>query len=279
MEIKILVTGVEGYIGSLVYKQLEIFSRYSFMNPGRSPNMFVRPIYYLDEINVSRIKNENYDFIFHCAVYGGRRFDIDDSLVYQKNLQIYNLVKNLNCNKIIHFTSAADFGREKDINLFLPSEVLNFIPSDFFGKVKNEICRDILINNRGLNLRIFNIYGLDILNSNNFIDNIIKQCFLNENITLEEDRYFDIFNIQNLKHILDLIINYQLTQDYNLVHNTKYKISDFIYFIINQIGSKSTLKILNLGKCYTGDNIMKISKIDNIDPVNDLEKHIKSTFL
>lgn len=36
MDIKILVTGVEGYVSSMVFQQLETLSRYYFMNQNSS---------------------------------------------------------------------------------------------------------------------------------------------------------------------------------------------------------------------------------------------------
>jgi len=277
MGLNILVTGVEGYVGGLVYDQLELFSRYSFMNHHRSPDIYVKPIYFIDKSSIDEIKNEKFDYVFHCAVYGGRRLDSDSKLVYDKNLEMYNLIKDIIYGKIIHFTSAADLGRERDIDNLTPNEVTNCSPVDYFGKSKNEISNDIIINNRGINLRIFNIYGRTNLNIKNnvFIDDIINKCINDEDILIQEDRYFDIFRIDNLKYLIYLIINNELNEDYNLVHKKKYKISDYIKHIINLVESKSNLIIKKDGKNYTGKNNLHIENISEIDPLVDLEKYLK----
>ena len=277
MGLNILVTGVEGYVGGLVYNQLELFSRYSFMNPHQSPDIYVKPIYFIDKSSIDEIKNEKFDYVFHCAVYGGRRHDSDNKLVYEKNLEMYNLIKEISYGKIIHFTSAADLGRERDIKNLTPFEVINHTPIDNFGKSKNEISNDIINNKRGINLRIFNIYGRTNLNINNkvFIDDIINKCIKNEDIIIQEDRYFDIFNIDNLKYLIYLIINNKLNEDYNLVHKKKYKISDYIKSLIVLVDSKSNLIIEKTGYHYTGKNILNIEKIEDIDPLVDLEKYFK----
>ena len=209
MEIKILVTGVEGYVGGMVYQQIELLSRYYFMNPDSSNNIYVKPLYYLDYPSV-KIIDEEFDFIFHCAVIGGRRYDNNEKEIYDKNLELFSLLKEIKSKKIIHFTSAADLDRRNEINNASPEKVLDSYPNDNFGRAKNFISKEIIKNKIGLNLRIFNIYGRYIKNSNNFIDLIIDSCLLNKEINLIEDRYFDIFYIENLRSILLKIINTHL---------------------------------------------------------------------
>jgi nucleoside-diphosphate-sugar epimerase len=273
MEIKILVTGVEGYVGGMVYQQLEILSRYNFMNPDSSNNIYVKPLYYLDFQSVKLI-DEEFDFIFHCAVIGGRRFDNNETNLYDNNLELFNLVKKIKSKKIIHFTSAADLDRNNEIDHAIPDKVLDALPNDDFGHAKNIISKEIIKNKIGLNLRIFNIYGRYIKNSNNFIDTIIDSCLLNNNINIFEDRYFDIFYIENLRTILLKIINNEILSDYNLVHQKKYKISELILFVSNYLNSKSKLTIEKAGKNYTGVNILSIKNIDLIDPLDDLRTYI-----
>lgn len=273
MEIKILVTGVEGYVGGMVYQQLEILSRYNFMNPDSSKNIYVKPLYYLDYQSVKLI-DEEFDFIFHCAVIGGRRFDKNEVDVYDNNLELFNLIKQIKSKKIIHFTSAADLDRRYEINHAIPDKVLDSLPNDNFGRAKNLISKEIIKNKIGLNLRIFNIYGRYIKNSNNFIDSIIDSCLLNNEINLLEDRFFDIFYIENLRTILLKIINNEILSDYNLVHQKKYKISELISFVSNHLNSKSILTNAKVGKDYTGGNILRIKNIDIIDPLDDLREYI-----
>lgn len=275
-QIKILLTGAEGYVGGLVYEQLEILRRYSFMNPDLAPNIYVKPLFFLDQQSIKHLTNEKFDFIFHCAVVGGRNFDEDDPSVFEKNIELFNLLKQLSYKKIIHFTSAADLGRQIDIVNELPESVLNSTPLDYFGKSKKNICNEIIKNKLGLNLRIFNIYGRNETKSQNFIDTAVEKLLLNEEININSDRLFDIFYIDNLRPILFKIINNEMDFDYNLVYEKKYKISDFILFIAKTLKSKSKINIINNGKMYTGKNIFRISKLDSIDPFDDLRIFLKS---
>jgi nucleoside-diphosphate-sugar epimerase len=274
MEIKILVTGVEGYVGGMVYQQLEILSRYNFMNSDSSNNIYVKPLYYLDYQSVKLI-DEEFDFIFHCAVIGGRRFDKNEADVYDKNLELFNFIKEIKSKKIIHFTSAADLDRNYEIDHAIPDKVLDSLPNDNFGLAKNYISKEIIKNKNGLNLRIFNIYGRHIKNSNNFIDSIIDSCLSNNEINILEDRYFDIFYIENLRTILLKVINNEILSDFNLIHKKKYKISELILFVSNHLNSKSRLTIEKVGKNYTGENILSIKNIDLIDPLDDLREYIE----
>ena len=274
MEIKILVTGVEGYIGSMVYQQLELMGRYSFMNPDSSHNITVQPLFFLDQKSIASFINENFDFIFHCAVVGGRNYDINSEFTYDQNIELFNLVKSLKCDKIIHFTSAADLGINNNINNANPNLVLDANPNDNFGKAKNVISKEIILNKLGINIRIFNIYGRFVNNSTNFIDSLIDSCLLNKDIIINADRYFDFFYIENLRTILVKIINQEIITDYNLVHNKKYKISELVYFISNYLKSESLISITKSEKNYTGSNSIEISSIDLIDPVTDLKEYI-----
>jgi len=273
MEIKILVTGVEGYVGGMVYQQLEILGRYYFMNPDSSKNIYVKPLYYLDHQSVNLI-DEEFDFIFHCAVINGRRFDKNEADVYEKNLELFNLIKEIKSKKIIHFTSAADLDRSCEIDHAIPDKVLDSLPNDNFGRAKNFISKEIIKNKIGLNLRVFNIYGRNIKNSFNFIDSIIDLCLSNQDIEIDEDRYFDIFYIENLRAILFKIISYDILSDYNLVHEKKYKISEIVLFIIDYLNSKSNIKILDKGRSYTGKNTFHVNSIDLKDPLADLKEYI-----
>ena len=243
------------------------------MNPDSSNNIYVKPLYYLDHPSV-KIIDEEFDFIFHCAVIGGRRYDNNEKEIYDKNLELFSLLKEIKSKKIIHFTSAADLDRRNEINYASPEKVLDSYPNDNFGRAKNFISKEIIKNKIGLNLRIFNIYGRYIKNSNNFIDLIIDSCLLNNEINLIEDRYFDIFYIENLRSILLKIINSEILSDYNLVHQKKYKISELISFISNYLDSNSKLTVEKTGKDYTGENILRIKNIDLIDPLDDLKEYI-----
>lgn len=127
-----------------------------------------------------------------------------------------------------------------------------------------------------MNLRIFNIYGRYIKNSNNFIDTIIDSCLLNNEINLLENRNLDIFYIENLRTILLKAINSEILSDYNLVHQKKYKISEIILFISNYLDSKSTVTFEKTGKDYTGGNTLRIKNIDLINPLDDLKEYINT---
>lgn len=275
-QIKILLTGAEGYVGGLVYEQLEILRRYSFMNPYLAPDIYVKPLFFLDHQSIRLLTNEKFDFIFHCAVVGGRSFDDDDPSIFAKNTELFNLLKQLSFKKIIHFTSAADLGRQNDIVNELPESVINSTPLDYFGKSKKNICNEIIKNKLGLNLRIFNIYGRNEKKSQNFIDTVVEKLLLNEEININSDRLFDIFYIDNLRPVLIKIINNEMDFDYNLVYEKKYKISDFVHFIAKNLKSKSKINIINNGKTYTGKNVFTISELESIDPLDDLSIFLKS---
>jgi nucleoside-diphosphate-sugar epimerase len=273
-QIKILLTGADGYIGGMVYEQLEILRKYAFMNPNLSPDIYVTPLFYLSEESINPFFDTKFDFIFHCAVKGGRHFEIDTSEIYDENIKLFTLIKKLNFKKIIHFTSAADFGRNEDIWEYLPNQVLNSKPNDFFGKAKNQISKEIISNKLGINIRVFNIFGYHKKSSSNFIDLIIDKCMTDQKIIINNNRFFDFFYIENLRPIINKILNSEITVDYNLVHERKYKISEIVFFIRDFLNSQSVIEIVGEGVNYTGKNTFNLRFLDMKDPIFDLKEYI-----
>lgn len=274
---KILVTGAEGFIGNFISNILEDFERYYYYN--NIMDFDVKKVYFLQSKTVSEYSNENFDYIFHCSVVGGRSYDSNNEEVYDKNLELFDLVSSMNFNKLIHFTSGADFCRSREINNFLPIEVLKSNPIDYFGKSKNQISKIIINKSLGLNIRVFNVYGNLNFKRFQFIDNTIKSVLTNKEIIIDQDRFFDFFLIDDLKSVISAIISGELNEDYNLSYQKKIKVSQIANEIIQFTNSKSLIHVRKEGLSYTGSNVFLINDIENADPIIKLNKFLTKLFI
>lgn len=275
MNYKILVTGADGFVGNFICNILDDFERYYYMN--KIINLEIKKIYHLTE-NISEFINESYDYIFHCSVVGGRSYDSNTKDVFNENLKLFDIVSRLNFDKLVHFTSAADFCRSRPIDKFLPKEVMEINPTDYFGKSKNQISKIVLNKRLGFNIRVFNLYGNLNFNRFQFIDNAIKSAMSNKEIIINNDRYFDFFLIDDLRKVVSSIILGELNEDYNLSYKEKIKVSHIAQEIIKFTNSKSSIYIKDEGFSYTGLNEYYIEEIENANPKNRLKFYLNKLF-
>ena len=105
--INILITGCEGYTGSMILEQLNVVKSYFKMN-FRDLDLIIYEIKGLNQISIRKYASINFDFIFHCAVFAGRSYELNDQSVYDNNMDLFSNVNKLKFSKLIHFTSGAD---------------------------------------------------------------------------------------------------------------------------------------------------------------------------
>jgi len=276
--IRILITGSKGYTGSMILEQLKIVKSYFKMNY-RDLDFLIFEIKELNKSSVINFSTIKFDFIFHCSVVGGRSYELNDQSVYDDNMNMFLMLKNLNYKKIVHFTSAADLDRRLEIDKCNPAEIFNRNPIDPFGKVKNEICRIVKDKKLGLNVRIFNLFGHPSINRNQFIDNLLDNCDFKDFFEIKNDRYFDFFNVNDLSIIIFKILTNELDEDYNLSYNIKIKISELAKYIFESAGLQKEIIIKKQGKNYTGSNFYKIDEIESKHPFLSFKELNKMTKL
>lgn len=272
---KILITGSQGYVGSLVLNQINILQKFYQMND-QSFDIEITSLEKITDFNLKRLRKSEFDFLFHCAVIGGRSFESNNEEVYYENLNLFLEILTLNVNKIIHFTSAADLDRSKGIDLVDPYEIFTRNPIDYFGKAKNEISKIILEKNLGLNLRIFNLFGSQSHHRYQFIDNIFKWSRTKKEIIIQEDRSFDFFYIEDLRPVIHEILNNNIGEDINLCYDQKYSISSVANHIISLNNSNSKIFIQNQGLPYTGSNTkIRLSVFDQdlLERISDYKQN------
>ena len=219
---KILVTGGSGFVGRSIKSKL---NKYNIVSPTSVE---------LDLTNSKKVKEyfdiNNFDFIINCAVKGGRRTRIDTEKDFYDNIKILDNILNFkNENtKLITFSSGAEIYKQ----------------NSFYGFSK-KISTDLIKNkNKIKNLRIFNVFG-ELGMKDSFVYSTIEKCLKNEDIVIWENLFFDIYYIEDLINLIDLIIinNSEEYEEIDCVYEHKYKLNDIAEIIKNISKSKSNIII------------------------------------
>jgi GDP-L-fucose synthase len=168
----------------------------------------------------------------------------DSANVFYDNIKMfYNLLeKKHKFIKFINFSSGATYDRNTDING--QNAILKSNPDDFYGFSKNIIDRLILNMDNFYNIRIFNVFSENEKESR-FIKMCIKNAEQNQNIIINNDRYFDFFYVDDLIKVIEYYIhNNNLEKDIDLCYKEKYKLSEVAQMIITD-KNKDTNIVIN----------------------------------
>ena len=155
MDVRILITGANGYIGKALYNNLKL--KYNVIALSRQE---------LNVTDLQQVKNyfkdKYFDVIIHCAVEGGLRLEPETSTTLDNNLKMYyNLLECKNhFNKFFYFGS----GAEKQ--------------DTFYGLSKKVLNQSIQDKDNFHNIRIFAVFDENELESKFVKTNIIHLALM-----------------------------------------------------------------------------------------------------
>jgi nucleoside-diphosphate-sugar epimerase len=199
-----------------------------------------------DSFEVDKFFNEfSFDIVIHTVVSGGAiTAGTDDPSCYDKNITTFkNVIKHVTkWKRFVWFSSGAALN-----NSDTP-----------YGASKLE-CEKLALQIPNCQIwRIYNCYGDDELSRR-----FISICKNNKEVTIEQDRYFDFFNIKDLCILVD---KYEITDNVirDMVYEKKYLLSE-------------TAKLLGLShdKIHIIKSGLGPSYIGKYDPI--IAKYIKLT--
>ena len=246
---KILLTGANGFIA----RNLKTF----FLSDSLEVSVLHRGIADLcDRQQVNDFfKDKTFDVVIHCASVGGNRTKLDDVSCVNTNLSMfYNLMEHRDkFKKFINLGSGAELDRNKHING--SSSLQNCFPIDDYGLSKNIIAKVGLQIPNFYNVRIFNVFNHDELETR-MIKNNIKKYINKENIIIHQDKYMDFFYINDLYRVLiNIILNTTSPKTIDCSYPEKLKLSDIANKINNLSDYKVDVVIENegLGNEYRGN--------------------------
>lgn len=247
----VLITGSGGFIGSNLKEAL--FKKYNLL----SPRSFELDLCDKEKVR-EYFKNNEIDFIIHCASTGGVRGVEDSSEVIEKNLlMVDNLLESKKDEtKMILFGSGAMYDRFRELHKVSEEEIGENIPKELYGRAKMLISQKIEKRDDVVCLNIFGCYGKNEKPSR-FPSYAISQNLKKEKIEINQNVVFDYLYIDDLIKIIEFL----------LLNKTKYKIFNVtpdksislveIAEIVNKISdfkSEIIIKEPKMNFEYTGDN-------------------------
>lgn len=248
----IFLTGGSGFVGKSIIAQMS--KEYNIQHPTSSE---------LDLTDLSQLKNfidkNNFQYIINCAVKGGRRIKKDTEKDFYNNIKIMDNILNFinDDRKLITFSSGAEV-----------YDVLGF-----YGFSK-KICTSLIKNKNNIkNLRIYNVFG-ELGMKDSFVYIAIQKCLKNEDVVIWEDKIFDIYYINDLVLLINLLMcnDSSIYEEIDCVYEQKYKLSDIAKIIKLLSGSMSNIIIENDNNLlYTGTH----TKINNLI-ITPLEKSLEN---
>ena len=247
----ILITGSNGFIGSNLVFYLK--DKYIIFSPKRNElNLF-------DEEQVRYyFRNNNIDFIVHCASVGGAKGVVDANNTLDVNLKMFHNIlnyKNTNTNVIV-FGSGAMYDKARKLHKVKESEIGVHIPSDLYGKSKMLIAQEIKDRQDVLCLNIFACYGYGERNTR-FPSYAINQVLSGKDIEINQDVIFDYLFVEDMQKIVEYFIEHKA--DTNIINMTPTKSSSLseISNIVKSFSHNKTeiiIKNSEMNNEYTGDN-------------------------
>lgn len=269
---RILITGSNGFIARNLIKGL---SEHQITAVSRQ-NLNLLDTNAVDEF----FKDKAFDLVIHCATEGGSRLKEDDSKVLHNNLTMfYNLLKHRSkYRKFINFGSGAELDRRTDINLIYPNYKKSF-PIDPYGMSKNIIARTMDPLNDFHNIRIFNVFGEDELDTR-FIKASIKRYINKESIVIHQNKLMDFFYIEDLINLIKYFINNSVfPNEINCSYKMKYSLND-VAKIINSLSDYEVPIIIEdkeWSNCYIGNPITIPVKLKGLEEgIKQMYNNIKN---
>jgi len=252
---KILLTGGYGFVGRSILDKLS--KKYEIHAPTS------------EELNLTEFEqlkswmsNKKFDWIINCAVKGGRRMKKDTSEDLYNNISsLDNLLNFVNDDcKLITFSSGAEFYKQ----------------NDFYGLSK-KICTYIIKEKNNIkNLRIYNVFG-QLGMEDSFVYSTIKKALKNEDIIIWEDIEFDIYYMDDLIQLIELLIQNDTKeyQEIDCVYPQKYKLSKIAELIKNLCNSNSNITIEQQGLTSYIGNFQEIHNLNSTKLDDSLKSMIQ----
>ena len=260
----LLFTGANGFIAQ---ELIQRFKKQAYIN--NILHITRQNFNLLDPKSISNYLSKNsVDYIFHCAISGGRRGTPETADMFYDNLIMFeNLAsQNHRFKGMFSFGSGAEMDRTKDIQA--PSEE-QFLqnkthPTDYYGLSKHIIARRIKqINDNIYNFRIFNVFG-DLEKENRMIKNNINRNKQGLPFEIHQNKIMDFFSAEDLFRVIEYYIkniDLKLDKDINICYINKVSLID-ICKTINPHGKFNILK-KGFAPSYCGDG----SKLNHLPVV------------
>ena len=244
---KILITGSNGFIGSYLCKY---YAEY-----GHQVIQLHRGVCDLeDSESVRNFFTANpCNTVIHTALWGREFVRSDNPEVYDRNWKIWqNLLSNRDkFQQFINIGTGMEYDGGRDIKYADEDDALYVEPTAPYDRVKNDISRAIHNLPSFYTLRLFGV--AHYTEGNRFFNRLLNE----PTFTINEDREYDYFNLEDLPTVIDLILDNKIQHKaINCVYEQKYKLSQLakLFCDIKMLDYKKVQVLETSNKNYTGSN-------------------------
>ena len=240
----ILITGGNGFVASHLKNFLG--SKHTVYAPGKDQLNCLEP----QEVN-KFFDSHDVDVVIHTALTGREQL-FENSLRRLKDSlgMWYNIYNNRHRYKqLIQYGSAYEMNLSRIHRDATLADVLNSLPMTSYGSAKNFMARMCSETDNFYTLRLFGHFHYTEPEQRFF-----KKLSKSSNFTMQEDKQFDYFNLEDTLTVTEFVINEKpIVRDVNLVYPEKLLLSEQVEMFCNAIHINPDIKVLTSGLDLTGD--------------------------
>jgi len=238
MMLKILITGINGLLGSKVHEVIKANSEFSIHGCGTKARSFENVVYWQGDLGnwefVDSI-NSKFDFIIHCAAATDlKECDNNRKLAFNSNVSaVSNIRYKFPESRIIYISTDSVYAESNA----LISENSNVNPMNYYSKTKL-LGEKELLKESDSNSLIFrlNLYGLRSPLGNSLVEWALKEIYQQNIIKGYINVYFNpLYTTQIANIILNSMLQNYPSGIYNLSSNTCVSKYDFLRSLCSKL--------------------------------------------
>lgn len=238
---KILITGVNGFVGNYLYNEFCIFNEVYGLDI--MPNLKIKNMLVCDITNILQlneiIKNLDFDIVIHCAALAHNDKNlIKSEEFYRVNvLGTNNLINSLSSKNIsqFYFLSTISVYGESGYSISI-SEEMPITPKTDYAKSKFEAEKLVISSN----FRQYFILRMPVIHSSKFLKDILKRIFIFNLMRINfifkpgsGKQIHSFCHIKNLSFtLLNLFKHQNIDSDtFNIADSYNYTTNDIVEYI------------------------------------------------
>lgn len=261
---KILITGINGFIGKYLYHQLKKYDMEIYGLDVASVSQHALDGYFSVDITKEFVLNMDFDVIIHLAALNRTTIDADLSFKLFEEINVTgtkNLIKSCQFKKFIYISTASIYSRTNKIINECSS--LQPIGNYSITKCQAEIlCQKLIPEDQLLILRPVNIVGTG-QKMIAAIPIFFEKAMNNQNIELlvSPDRTIQLLDISDFVQYLIYFLKSDASGIFNLAHSDYIKIRELVYQI-KKICNSNSLIVLQKD-CEESQSVVCSEKANN----------------